>query len=159
LKDKTKISHYCRIYEKINNISDSKSSAMVQALVVGPNAEGWFQPAANTCRVYQTKGHSESFPPSTTLRTVLFCAITQRVVVISYRRFGTNYSPIYKGPISCPERSVRNCHYSLHNNSEERNSRPLHVGTLKSRKILPFSPANIIPSVPYTPSINNVTQT
>ena len=131
---------------------------MVQALVAGPNAEGWFQLAANTCRVYQTKWHSESVPPSTNLRTVLFCAITQRVVVILHRRFGTNYLPINKGPIICPETSVRNCHHLLHNEPEERISRPLRGGSLKSRKVLPFSPASIMPSVPHSPSfINNAT--
>jgi hypothetical protein len=44
------------------------------------------------------------------MRTALFWVITQRVVVIPYRRFGTG----------CPKPSVRNYHYSLRNNSEER---------------------------------------
>jgi len=131
---------------------------MVQALVAGTNLEGWIQSAANTCRVYQTKGHSESFPASTTVRTVFFCAITQRVVVIPHRRFGTTYRSIYKGPIGCPETSVRNCRFSLHNNPEERISRPVRGGSLKSCKVLPFSPASIIHSVAHTPSsVNNAT--
>ena len=97
------------------------------------------------------------------LRTALFWVITQRVVVISCRRFVTacrshpqgsgiqkkacspNTERIYgrawavkslsitgatgfvlgswtvrMGPIGCPETSVRNCHYSVRNNSEER---------------------------------------
>ena len=44
-----------------------------------------------------------------TLRTALFWVITQRVVVIPYRRFN-------------PETSVKNCHYSLRNNPEEHSS-------------------------------------
>jgi hypothetical protein len=49
------------------------------------------------------------------MRTALFWVITQRVVVIPYRRFGTG----------CPKTSVRNYHYSLRNNSEE--CRPQHM--------------------------------
>jgi hypothetical protein len=37
------------------------------------------------------------------------------------------------GPIGCPETSVRNYHYSLHNNPKERSS---HVLTLWSRALL-----------------------
>ena len=36
-------------------------------------------------------------------------------------------------PISCPEASVRNYNYSLLNNLEERSSRLLRGGSLKSR--------------------------
>jgi hypothetical protein len=65
------------------------------------------------------------------VRTFLFWVITQRVVVISYGRFGTNYrshlhvSGIQKvfdswllkmGPLVYPEMSERNYHYSLRNN-------------------------------------------
>jgi hypothetical protein len=39
------------------------------------------------------------------------------------------------GPICCPETSVRNCHYSLHNNPEERSSHLLRGGCLKSREV------------------------
>jgi len=39
------------------------------------------------------------------------------------------------GPIGCPETSVRNYHYSLRNNPEERNSQLLRRGSLKSRLI------------------------
>jgi len=46
------------------------------------------------------------------MRTALFWVITQRVVVISYRRFRTTLRPLYMGPIDCPETSVRNYHYS-----------------------------------------------
>jgi hypothetical protein len=42
--------------------------------------------------------------------------------------------PVKMGPISCPETSVRNYHYSLRNNPEERSSQLLHGGSLKSRK-------------------------
>jgi len=71
------------------------------------------------------------------MRTALFWGITQRVVVISYRRFGTTYQSHPQGqkskkkknkmgPICCPETSVRNCHYSLRNAPEERSSQLLY---------------------------------
>ena len=59
----------------------------------------------------------------TRLRTALFWIITQRVVVISYRRWG----------IGCTETSVRNHHYSLRNNPEEPSSQLLRGGSLKTR--------------------------
>jgi len=40
------------------------------------------------------------------------------------------------GPRGCPETSVRNYHYTLRNNPEERSSHLLRGGSLKSRKIL-----------------------
>ena len=66
-------------------------------------------------------------------------AITQRVLVISYRRFGTTYLshlqgsritdsrikdswPLKMGLIGCPQKSVRNYHSLLHNTPEERSS-------------------------------------
>jgi hypothetical protein len=63
------------------------------------------------------------------LRTALFQVITQRVVVIYYRSFGTTYrvpsfycfwilDPLKIGKIDCPETSVINYHYSLHKNPE-----------------------------------------
>jgi len=79
-------------------------------------------------------------------RTEFFWFITQRVVVIPERCFGTtyrssfktrNFGPIFKAikfgpilkvrilkmrPIGCPEKSVRNYHYSLRTNAEERSS-------------------------------------
>jgi len=84
------------------------------------------------------------------LRTVDFWVITQRVVVISYRRFGVTYRShpqgsriqriknswtLRMGPIGCPETSVRNYLYSLRNNPEERSSQLLRHGSLKSRLI------------------------
>jgi hypothetical protein len=48
--------------------------------------------------------------------TALFWVITQRPVVIPYRRFRISY------PIGCPEKAVRNYHYSLRNDPEERGS-------------------------------------
>ena len=36
----------------------------------------------------------------------------------------------------CPEKSVRNYHYSLSNNPDERSSHLLRDGNLKSRKIM-----------------------
>ena len=47
------------------------------------------------------------------VRAAFFWVVTRRVVVISCPRFGTG----------CPETSVRNYHYTLRNNPEDRNSR------------------------------------
>ena len=55
------------------------------------------------------------------MRTALFWVITQRVVVISYRRF------FFQDNLS-----VRNYHYSLRNNPEERSSHLLRGGRLNS---------------------------
>jgi hypothetical protein len=55
------------------------------------------------------------------MRTALFWVITRRVVVISYRRFGKAYRSKV-GLIGFPQTSVRNYHYLLLNNPEERNS-------------------------------------
>jgi hypothetical protein len=46
--------------------------------------------------------------------------------------------PLKMGPIGCPETSVRNCHYSLQNNPEERSSHPLRGGSLQSCMIWLF---------------------
>jgi hypothetical protein len=56
------------------------------------------------------------------MRTVLFWAITQCVVVIPYRHFGINYCSHLQekiGLIGCPEMSVNNYHYMLCNTPEE----------------------------------------
>jgi len=73
------------------------------------------------------------------MRTALFWVVTQRVVVISYRSFGTTNrshiqgSRIKKGqgiltPVDgtnfCTETSVRNYHYLLRNDPEEERSPP-----------------------------------
>jgi hypothetical protein len=73
------------------------------------------------------------------MRTALFWVITPRVVVISYRRFGTTYQfhhqgTLKMGQIGCLETSLRNYHYSLRKNQEERGSHLLRGGSLKSRK-------------------------
>jgi hypothetical protein len=74
------------------------------------------------------------------LRTSFFWVITQCVVVISHRRFGTTYRShvhLNTGPIGCPEMSVRNYHYALRNYPEERSSHLLRGRSLKSR-VTPF---------------------
>jgi hypothetical protein len=53
-------------------------------------------------------------------------------VVIPYRSFGTTYRPHVQGATGCPETSVRNYHYSLSNNPEDRSSHLLRGGSLKS---------------------------
>jgi hypothetical protein len=66
------------------------------------------------------------------MRTALFWDITQRVLVVPYRRFGTTYQShlqdswhLRMEPVGCPETSVRNYHHSLRSNLEDRNSRVL----------------------------------
>jgi hypothetical protein len=64
------------------------------------------------------------------MRTALIWIIT-RVVVNSYRHFGTTYrvpnsGSLNFGPIGCPETSRRNCHYSLCNNPEGGSSHTMH---------------------------------
>ena len=77
------------------------------------------------------------------LRTALFQVITQRVVVISYRRFGTtslvpsfflflDSLTLKIESIECPKTSLVNYHYSLHKNPEECSSHLLRVGSLNS---------------------------
>ena len=80
-------------------------------------------------------------------RTALFRAVTQRVVVIPCRPFGTTFQSHRQGsrifldsgsltvvPKSRPETSVRNCHHTLRTSPEERSSHLLHGRSLKSRK-------------------------
>jgi len=68
---------------------------------------------------------------ATYLRIALLYVITQRVVVISYRRFGTTYwyhphvsrsRTIIMVPIGYAETLVRYYHHSPRNNPEERSS-------------------------------------
>jgi hypothetical protein len=70
-------------------------------------------------------------------RKALLWAITHRIVVIHYRRFGTTYRSRLQGqgPISCPETSVRSYHYTLplRKSSEERRSHILRGASLKLR--------------------------
>jgi hypothetical protein len=76
------------------------------------------------------------------MRTVLCWVSMQRIAVIPYRYFRTIYQshlqgsqfsldswPLKMGSIGCPETSVKNYHYSLHNNPEECSSCLLHGWT------------------------------
>ena len=83
-------------------------------------------------------------------RTALFWAVTQRVVVIPYLRFGTPYRSHLQGRFlgfltladgtdRLPRTSVRNYQYSLRNNPEKRSSLLLRGGSLKSRFFVPVS--------------------
>ena len=57
------------------------------------------------------------------MRTVFFWAITQCVMVIALDVSGQHISPPLKmGPICCPETSVRNYNYRLHNSPEGHSS-------------------------------------
>ena len=74
-------------------------------------------------------------------RSVLFREVTQRRVLITYRRFGQSTGPIFKGkeiplkmgPISCPETSVEDYHSWLRNIPEVRISHLYSGGSLMSR--------------------------
>ena len=48
------------------------------------------------------------------------------------------HSPSWLTSTGCPETSLRNYHYSLRNNSEERSSELLRGGSMKRRKKAPF---------------------
>jgi hypothetical protein len=63
------------------------------------------------------------------LSTALYRVMTQRVVVISSRRFRWRL-------ISCPETSVRNYHYSLCNNPEEHSYYLLRGESLKPHNLI-----------------------
>ena len=62
------------------------------------------------------------------MKSALCCVIAQRVVVMSCWRFAQPIGPIFNkallkmGPIGCADTSLRNCHYSLRNNTEGRAS-------------------------------------
>jgi len=64
--------------------------------------------------------------------TVDNCAL-----IFYYTASSGNFLPTFRyhdpevGPIACPETSVRNYHYSLRNNSEERRSHLLRSGSQK----------------------------
>ena len=81
----------------------------------------------NNWKHYEEEGHNAWLQAvaAKQMRTALFWATTQRVVVIPFRRFGTTHRPT--GPIGCPETSGSKCRYSLRNNREERSSQ----GTLR----------------------------
>jgi uncharacterized membrane protein YgcG len=82
-------------------------------------------------------------PKYVTSISVLFCDITQRRVVILYRRFGTTYQSHLQGSqtswsskmglIPCPETSEKDYHTALRNTPEERRSHRRRGGSLKSR--------------------------
>ena len=81
---------------------------------------------------------------SLAVRTALFWAITQRIVVIPYRRFETtyrshlqgsknqDYCPMKMGIMGCPETSVMNYHYTLRNSPEERSYHLIRGGRMQS---------------------------
>jgi len=80
--------------------------------------------------------------------------ITQRMVVIPYRRFGSTYrppssevqevffcsfwflEPLKTGPMGCPETSVQNYHHTLRNIPGEHRYRSPRGGSLKSRIVV-----------------------
>jgi hypothetical protein len=83
-------------------------------------------------------------PISTLGKICVLLDITQRVVVISYRRFGTTYRPhldllvpvlsLEDGTGRLSRKSVRNYYYMLRNSTENERSSDLVLGrSLKSR--------------------------
>jgi hypothetical protein len=61
------------------------------------------------------------------MRSALFCDVTQRRLVVIYRRCGTTYWSLKMGPIGCPAMSVTNYESTVRKITEER--RPhLHRG-------------------------------
>jgi len=68
------------------------------------------------------------------MRTAFFWFITQRVVAIPYRRFGTTcrsgFLTSEDGTDRLSQTSVRNCHYSPRSNPEKRSSRKYYCLTL-----------------------------
>jgi hypothetical protein len=85
------------------------------------------------------------------LGPALFCVITQRVVVISYRCFGTTFGgpipALREGSIGCSDSSVRNYHCPLRDNPEERSSQLLHGRSLKSHTLLALSHLSVCPYI------------
>jgi hypothetical protein len=63
-------------------------------------------------------------------RSSMFWGVTQRRLVVCYRRFGTNYSPIFTGR---SETFVTNYQFTLRNMPEEGSSLLQGGGTPKSR--------------------------
>ena len=71
------------------------------------------------------------------MRSVLFWVVTQPILIISYRHSvqplvphlqeSRNSRPLKMEPIGCSETSVRNFHYKLCNNAEERRARNLYL--------------------------------
>jgi len=56
------------------------------------------------------------------MRTALFCVITQPVVGIYFTDVSGQHRLLKMESIGCPETSVRNYHYTLRNDPEERSS-------------------------------------
>jgi hypothetical protein len=67
----------------------------------------------------------------------LFWDITQRRMVILYRIAGQRMGPIFKGPIRCPETSIKVYRSTLRNTTEERRF-PLPSLLLKLRNLQLF---------------------
>ena len=63
------------------------------------------------------------------MRTAIVWATERRVMVISYRRFGTNSQSHFKGLV-VPKLLIRNYHYSLRNKPEECSSQVYIIYTL-----------------------------
>jgi hypothetical protein len=92
---------------------------------------------------------------------VLFWYITQRWVVVLYRRLGTTYRshlqvtltcwiswPLKMGPIGSPETLAQNLHSTLCNIPEERRSHLHRGGRLKSRPRLSAGSSAVLDELP-----------
>ena len=93
---------------------------------------------------YQT--HSDVADIIVYMRTAIFRAVTQRLVIIPYRRFGKHFRAhlqgcwilgfLKMGRKCCPEKSVRNYHYLRRKNSEEHSACLFRCRNLKSLNAL-----------------------
>jgi len=90
------------------------------------------------------------------LRSVLFRVITEHMVIIPYRRFGTTYLSDRDGTDRLSRTSARTYHYTLRNSSQEHRSLLLRIGSLKSHYKLSFK-AGLQAEI-RTPSPSNTKQ-
>jgi hypothetical protein len=78
----------------------------------------------------------------------LFWVVTQRILVVAYRRFGTTYRSLFQGSwtaetlkmglVGCPETSVNSYQHTLLNDPEERTPQ-LHGGGSLNEILWKFS--------------------
>jgi len=92
---------------------------LVQIAHRTPEQTCTFLPSFVGLRVARSNWTESQASAAKRMRTAFFWAITQRVVVIHYRRFGpTNRPHLHKGPKGCPHTAARNSHHSRRNTSE-----------------------------------------
>jgi hypothetical protein len=95
------------------------------------------------------------------MRTALFCFITQRVVVIPYRRFGTTYRShllrfltLKMGPICCPEMQIRNYYNTQRNNPRECSCHWLHCCVSQTVYSKPYQEEQAFETLVFNPTLS-----